>query len=264
MIYKKQNGVPEFEAEEYNCKTSKYVILIPVINEGEKIRKELERAKQYNISSFADIVICDGNSTDGSLEDSLLKTLDVNTLLIKKSDDRQGAQIRMGFWWALERGYEGIITIDGNNKDSIENVPDFIKHLEDGYDFIQGSRFLKRGNAINTPVVRYFAIRFIHSPIISLTAKKWYTDTTNGFRAYSAKYLKDERVQPLRDIFNSYELYAYLSVRANQIGLKTCEIPVSRFYKKNVKGQSKISSFNGYFELFIILLKNLFKKYNIK
>ena len=26
----------------------------------------------------------------------------------------------MGFWWALERGYEGIITIDGNNKDSIE------------------------------------------------------------------------------------------------------------------------------------------------
>ena len=135
--------------------------------------------------------------------------------------------------------------------------------MEEGYDFVQGSRFLKGGNAINTPFVRYFAIRFIHAPIISLTAKKWYTDTTNGFRAYSAKYLKDERVQPLRDIFNFYELYAYLSVRADQIGLKTCEIPVSRFYQKGIKIQSKISSFKGYSELFVVLLKNLSGIYNI-
>ena len=45
MIYEKQTGVPKFEAKEYREKTNKYVVLIPIINEGERIHKELERAK---------------------------------------------------------------------------------------------------------------------------------------------------------------------------------------------------------------------------
>lgn len=44
----------------------------------------------------------------------------------------------MGIYWALERGYRGVITIDGNNKDSIEDIPRFIQKLEEGYDFVQG------------------------------------------------------------------------------------------------------------------------------
>ena len=116
----------------------------------------------------------------------------------------------MGIWWALQRGYEGIITIDGNNKDSIEDVPKFIEKLEEGYDFIQGSRFVKGGKAVNTPFIRLVSVKLIHAPVISLAARQKFTDTTNAYRAYSVKYLKDERVQPLRDIFMTYELLAYL------------------------------------------------------
>lgn len=264
MIYERQNGVPKFEASEYKEKTKKYVVLIPIINEGERIHKELERAKENHISDYADIVICDGGSTDGSTEDEKLKCLDVNSLLVKQDEGKQGAQLRMGFWWALERGYEGIITIDGNNKDSIEDIPKFIEKLEQGYDLIQGSRFIKGGHAINTPIIRYLAVRLLHAPVISLTARQWFTDTTNAYRAYSSRYLKDERVQPLRDIFMTYELLAYLSVRASQIGLKACEIPVTRAYPKGEKTPTKISFFKGNNELLKILFENLRGKYNIK
>lgn len=263
MIYEKQSGVPKFEATEYKEKTKKYVVLIPIINEGERIYKELLRAKENNISNYADIVICDGGSTDGSTNNDKLKELEVNTLLIKHDNGKQGAQLRMGFWWALERGYEGFITIDGNNKDSIEDIPKFIEKLEQGYDFVQGSRFVKGGKAINTPMIRYLAVRFIHAPIISLSAKQWFTDTTNAYRAYSKKYLIDERVQPLRDIFMTYELLAYLSVRASQIGMKTCEIPVTRAYPKGQKTPTKISFFKGNNELLKILFENLRGKYNV-
>lgn len=264
MIYKNIEGVPIFECREYHNKKNKYAVLIPIINEGENIKNELNKAKKKNISNYADIIICDGGSTDNSTEDNLLKELQVNTLLIKKDIGKQGAQLRMGLWWALERGYEGIVTIDGNDKDSIEDVKEFIKKLEEGYDFVQGSRFIKGGKAVNTPLIRHIALRILHAPIISLTAKKWYTDTTNNFRAYSKKYLTHEKVKPLRDIFMTYELLAYLSVRADQLNMKTCEIPVTRAYPKKGKTRTKISFFKGNFDLLKILFLNLFGKYNVK
>ena len=262
MIIERQSGVPRFECTEYCGKTKDYVLLIPIINEGGRIIRELERAAQNNVSDYADIVICDGGSSDGCTEETRLRQLGVNTLLVKQDTGKQGAQLRMGIWWALERGYQGVITIDGNNKDSIEDVPNFIEKLEEGYDLVQGSRFIKGGKAVNTPFIRTVSVKLIHAPIISLTAHQRFTDTTNAYRAYSRRYLTDERVQPLRDIFMTYELLAYLSVRATQIGMKACEIPVTRAYPKTGKTPTKISFFKGNSELMSILLKNAIGAYN--
>ena len=75
------------------------------------------------------------------------------------------------------------------------------------------------------------------------------------------RYLRDERVQVFRDIFMTYELLAYLSVRADQLGMKTCEIPVTREYPASGKVPTKISFWKGNFELLKILFLNLFGKY---
>ena len=261
MEYEKISGVPRFECFEYASKQKDYAVLIPIINEGNRIHAELTRAKSANIADAADIIICDGGSTDGSTDENALKSLEVNALLVKRDAGKQGAQLRMGFWFSKERGYKGIITIDGNNKDSIEDIPKFIEKLEAGYDFVQGSRFVKGGRAINTPIVRLLSVNLIHAPIISLTARHRFTDTTNAYRAYSSRYLFDERVGIFRDIFMSYELLAYLSVRATQLGFSACEIPVTRAYPKNEKTPTKISFFRGNSELMKILFKNLFGAY---
>lgn len=262
MVYERQDGVPKFKCDEYFEKVNDYVVLIPIINEGERFHKELRRAKRFNVSEYADIVICDGGSTDGSTEEFKMRSLCVNSLLVKQDAGKQGAQLRMGIWWALQRGYKGIITIDGNNKDSIEDVPRFIEKLKEGYDLIQGSRFIKGGKAINTPLIRLLSVKFIHAPIISLTAHQRFTDTTNAYRAYSSRYLLDKRVQPLRDVFQTYELLAYLSVRATQVGLKACEIPVTRAYPKKGKTPTKISFFKGNSDLMKILIMNAVGSYN--
>lgn len=258
----RKTGVPHYWIDEYHEKSSGYCVLIPIINEGERIHKELERAYKHGVHEIADIIICDGGSTDGCTETSLLKNLGVNALLVKDDVGKQGAQLRMGISYALERGYTGIITIDGNNKDSIEDVPKFIDKLEDGYDLIQGSRFVAGGKAINTPFIRTISVKFLHAPIISLTAKQRFTDTTNAYRAYSRRYLEDDRVQPLRDVFMTYELLAYLSVRATQLGYRACEIPVTREYPATGKTPTKISFFKGNYELLKILFKNAFGAYN--
>lgn len=261
MMYTGIAGVPDFEAKEFFSKSCKYCICIPIINEGKRIHEELRRGMRADITSCADIIICDGGSTDGSVDEGLLKKLKVNSVLVKRGAGRQGAQLRMGFYWALQRGYDGIITIDGNNKDSIESVPLFVEKLDEGYDFVQGSRFIEGGRAVNTPLLRYLAVRFLHAPVISLTAGKWYTDTTNAYRGHSRKYLEDERVDVFRDIFSAYELLAYLSVRADQLGLRTCEVPVRREYPAVGKLPTKISFLKGNWSLLQVLFGNLFGLY---
>ena len=85
MIYERKDGVPKFECTEYADKTKDYVVLIPIINEGDRIRRELERACSHNVSDYADIVICDGGSTDGCTKESMLRELKVNTLLVSRA-----------------------------------------------------------------------------------------------------------------------------------------------------------------------------------
>ncbi len=261
MTVERTSGVPRYDCEEFAAKTSEYCLLIPIINEGERIVRELTRAQNAGVDKLVDVVICDGGSTDGCTEQTRLKSLGVNTLLTKRDAGKQGAQLRMGIAWALARGYQGIVTIDGNDKDSIEDVPKFLAKLREGFDFVQGSRFVPGGEAVNTPLVRYVSVRLIHAPVISLTARHRFTDTTNAYRAYSRRYLTDPRVQPLRDCFMGYELLAYLSVRASQLGMPACEVPVRRAYPKTGKTPTKISFFKGNSELLRILFANLAGKY---
>ena len=168
----------------------------------------------------------------------------------------------MGIYFALGRGYKGVLTIDGNNKDSIEDVPRFIEKLREGYDLVQGSRFIRGGRAVNTPPIRYAAVRLIHAPLTSLAARRWFTDTTNAYRAYSREYLTHPDVRPLRDVFMGYELLAYLSIRATRLGLKACEVPVTRAYPATGKTPTKITGFKGNSDLLKILLAAMAGKYD--
>ena len=262
MTVEARPGVPRHEKAEFEEKRSDYCLLIPIINEGERIARELARAQRAGVDRLVDIAVCDGGSTDGCTDEARLRALGVNTLLTKRDKGKQGAQLRMGIAWALERGYKGVVTIDGNDKDSIEDVPKFLAKLREGYDFVQGSRFVRGGQAVNTPPVRYVSVRLIHAPVISLTARHRFTDTTNAYRAYSRRYLADSRVQPLRECFMGYELLAYLSVRATQLGMRACEVPVCRAYPKTGKTPTKISFFKGNSDLLRILFANLAGKYN--
>ena len=233
--------IPIHTKVEFFKKNNKYCLCIPVINEGEKFINQLRKIKKLALP--VDVIIADGGSNDGSTVPKLLKKLNVRTLLIKKDTGRLSAQLRMGYFYALKEGYKGIITIDGNGKDDPKDILKFITGLEDGFDYLQGSRFIKGGKAINTPLIRLIANRFIHAPLLSLFSGFWFTDTTNGFRAYSARYLLDKKVALFRDIFKNYELLFYLTLRANQLGYKVKEIPVTRKYPRG-KIPTKINFLN--------------------
>lgn len=255
--------VPTFDSSLWLGRQHPYCVVIPVINEGARIQNLLSRMFESNVSEIADIIIIDGGSTDGSLGLETLKQKQVRGLLVKTGPGKLSAQLRCAYAFAIDRGYEGIVTIDGNDKDDPKDIASFIDSLKEGVDFAQGSRFISGGFAENTPLSRDLAIRFIHAPMLSLFSGFSWTDTTQGFRAYSRKMLIDPTVAPFREVFSTYELLAYLSYRAPRLGYQCVEIPTVRRYPKG-EVPTKISSFRGNIEVLGVLIKACLGQYSPK
>jgi dolichol-phosphate mannosyltransferase len=81
-------------------------VVIPVINEGNRIVSLLTKMNNLNINNIADIIIVDGGSTDGSLETENLLKLNVSGLLLKTAPGKLSAQLRCGYAFVLEKGYK--------------------------------------------------------------------------------------------------------------------------------------------------------------
>jgi hypothetical protein len=245
--------VPAFRALELAPRSARWCVCVPVIDEGERIRNQLERMRPW--LAGLDLAIADGGSRDGSLEEAFLRATPVRALLTKTGPGRLSAQMRMAMAWGMQQGYEGLIFVDGNDKDGPDALPRFAEQLASGWDHVQGSRYLPGGRGVNTPWLRHLGVRWLHAPLVSFAAGQRYTDTTNGFRAYSRRLLLDPRVQPFRDVFSAYELHYYLAIRAARLGFRVCEIPVTRTYPAAGPLPSKIRPLRGELRILATLLR---------
>jgi dolichol-phosphate mannosyltransferase len=234
--------LPSATLEELRPKAHDYCLLIPVLNEGQRIKNQLACMQKH--PDLPDVVICDGGSSDGCTDGSLMRDLGVSCVIRKTGPGRMSSQLRLLFAYALINEYRGMVHMDGNDKDDPDFISKYVDHLREGYDCVAGSRFRKGGKSINAPLYRELAIRLIHAPLISLAAGRWLTDTTNSFRGYSPRLIGDPRIKPFREVFASYNLPYYLLVRAARLGFRVTEIPVNRRYPKG-KVPSKITGIRG-------------------
>lgn len=255
--------VPAYDIRLWRSTRKPYALVIPVINEGERIGRLLARISALALPEAIDIVIVDGGSTDGSLAVEKLDAQGVRGLLVKTGPGKLSAQLRCAYSFALQQGYKGVVTIDGNDKDDPSAVPQFMAALDAGVDFVQASRFIAGGVAENTPLSRWIAIRLIHAPLLRLFSGFAWTDTTQGFRAYSRNLLSDERIAIFRDVFVTYELLAYLSYRAPRLGFRCQELPTRRSYPAGGgKIPTKISSVSGNLSVLKVLLRACLGRFN--
>ena len=254
--------VPAYDVRRWTGRTRDACVIVPVINEGERIARLLDRMCALGIDALADVIIVDGGSRDGSLEPHVLEPRRVAGLLVKTGPGRLSAQLRCAYAFALQQGYDRIVTIDGNDKDDPEAIPRFLDALSRGYDFVQASRFVPGGVAENTQVSRTLAIRLLHAPALSVASGFRWTDTTQGFRGYSARMLLDPRIAPFRDVFVAYELLAYLSYRAPRLGYRCVEIGTIRRYPADGKVPTKISGIRGNWTLLETLMRTCLGRYD--
>ena len=246
--------VPRYDLELLHDKTSKNILLIPVINEGTRLTGLLTEIGILGLYDTVDVVVVDGGSTDGSINALGLSKLGVSAVIHKRGPGKLSAQLLCAYDFALKAGYDRILTIDGNGKDNPSAVPSFISLLDEGYDFVQASRFIEGGHHENTLCSRLIAVRAIHAPFLSLASGFRWTDSTQGFRGYSRRLLLDKEINIFRPVFDGYELLAYLSFIAPRKGYRCIECPSSRVYPSG-DVPTKITKIKGSVELLATLFK---------
>jgi len=208
---------------------SNLAIIIPCLNEGQRLIKTVENL-EIELGNEFDLIVIDGGSTDGSIHQLVSTPLKIlQSILISNKGKGLSHDLYIGFNEVVDK-YEYVMTLDGNNKDDVRNIRKIFNFaVSNKIDFTQGSRFRSGGISRNLPRDRYLGIKFFVSPIISIASRKFFTDPTNQSRVFSKRainYLAKTNI----DKFNRYDFFFFIPIKLSRSGYSTSEFPVTRNY----------------------------------
>ena len=204
-------------------------ILIPCLNEGERLIKTV-RGLENELGNDFDLILVDGGSSDGSLQQIISTPLKIlQSVLITNEGKGLSFDLHTGLK-ELANKYEYVMTLDGNNKDDAKNLRKMFDFaMSNKIDFVQGSRFRPGGISRNLPKDRYIGIKFFISPIISIASRKIFTDPSNQCRILSKRAINFLIKADVKR-FKRYDYFFFMPIKLSRSGYLTSEFPVTRSY----------------------------------
>ena len=202
-----------------------YLIIIPAHNEEGDIASVIGDVKKSNPG--ADVLVVNDGSTDAT--SGIARKADVMVLDIPCNIGYGGA-VQTGFRFAAERGYDFVITMDGD----AQHDPYSAKNLRDAMereqaDVVIGSRFIE--GTYRMGMIRKIGVR-LFSAIARLYTGRNFTDPTSGFQ------LLNRRVYSYLSKDDNYPLdYPDVNIilALHKLGAKVVEAPVKMKEKPNGK-----------------------------
>ncbi len=227
------------------------ILVCPIaFNENIKLKNAIERFLQSPSRAVADYLIIDDASDDGTTE--MIQgyaACGVGTIrhYVRRG---VGAAIRTAVKYAVGKGYEVMVVMAGNDKDDPGQIGRLVDPiLKEGYDFVQGSRYLSDGGiGGDMPSYRKIATR-VHPVLMALITGQKLTDTTNGFRAFRLAVFEDKGIDIDQPWLDHYELEPYLFYKVLTGNHKFKEVPVTKIYPPKELGYTKMRPVTGWWSI---------------
>lgn len=236
----------------------KVVIVAPTYNEKGAIENLVNKVfdqskKLLNWEIY--LLIVDSQSKDGTIE--IVKRLQnkfPNLYLLETEKEGLGKAYLRGFKYCEEKiNPYLIIQIDADGQHDPNKIPEFIKKIEQGADFVVGTRYSKGGSipenwGLNRKILSIGANFVIKFGFMKPKVTEW----TNGYRA-----IKFWLVKNACDYLKNYSGYVFqvafldFAIKNNAV---LGEIPIH--FKERTTGVSKINAFQYSFQTFLYVFKN--------
>jgi len=240
-------------------KKPKACIIIPTYNERKNMPIILDRLLSV-FSKIKDyqmyILIVDDNSPDGTaniVEEYCKKHRNIR-LLNRKKKIGLGAAYIAGFRYVFENIDANVIfQMDADLSHTPERIPEFLKQINNGYNFVIGSRYIPGGRVVGWTIDRKLTSKtgnIIARHIAGVSAN----DCTSGFRAIKTDLLKRMNFDGIN--IKGYAFLIGLLHRAVKNGARIKEIPIS--FRDRKYGQTKLSK-SDMKEFLISCIKMRFK-----
>lgn len=157
---------------------SRILALIPAYNEAERVGAVIEGAKQH-----LPVLCVDDGSADDTAKVAEAAGAEV---LVQNPNAGKGMALRAGFRWAMEQGYDAVLTLDADGQHLPEEIPRFLEaYRRDRPDLIIGARDFS-----NMPFVRRMS-NTIGRKSFSWALGAEIRDNQSGYRLITTRLMKD-------------------------------------------------------------------------
>jgi glycosyltransferase involved in cell wall biosynthesis len=197
------------------------LVIIPAYNEEANIAVTVRSAKHH--LPDATILVIDDGSTDATQR----LASDAGAVVISSEKNRgYGSTLKMGYRIAVGCEVDHVLQLDADGQHDPQYLPVLRAALK-GHDVVIGSRFLG-GSTYKIPFFRRSGMRLFS--FISEQMGVAVSDTTSGYRAYSARAV----IEVLRIPWEYPDVN--LLIELHRAGIKIVEVPVKMY--ANQQGKS--------------------------
>jgi glycosyltransferase involved in cell wall biosynthesis len=180
-------------------------------------------AEIRGIDPTLDVLVVDDGSTDGTGRAAGKAGA---TVLRHETNRGKGAALRTGFDHAAARGYDALITMDGDLQHDPAAIPAFRRALDAGdSDIVIGTRMRAVGEM---PRIRIWTNRTT-SRVVSRLAGQRIPDSQSGYRI-----MKTSVVRGLPLVTSRYDTESEILIRAARRGARIGAIPIESIYTRGV------------------------------
>jgi hypothetical protein len=185
-------------------------VVIPTLNEGNNLGWVLERLPSW----VTEVVLVDGLSTDHT--EVVARDLLQDVIVVHQPNRGKGAALRAGFAAATS---EIIVMIDADGSTNPAEMGEFVNALQEGAEFVKGSRYLDSGGSDDCTRLRSLGNRgFTH--MVNMLFGSKFTDLCYGYCAF---WNRD--VERLALTADGFEIETQLILNAIKAGLEIEEVP---------------------------------------
>lgn len=213
-------------------------VIIPTFNEAENLPFVFERMPL----DVYEVIVVDGNSTDGTVEQAEYLWPEVR--IVKQTRSGKGNALACGF--AAARG-DIVVTVDADGSADPAEIPRFVAALVAGADYAKGTRFSDGGGSVDITRIRRLGNQALNG-LVNLLYDAHHTDLCYGYNAIWRRHVDvfglDPDAPPRpgggRLWGDGFEIETLMTLRALQAKLTVVEVP--SFEKPRLHGASNLNA----------------------